>query len=255
MLPPMKPITHTLLEHDSLRHGFFTREGGMSSGLYGSLNVGIGSGDDPKKVQQNREIVAEHFGTDTDHLMTCFQVHSREVVTVDTPGAPRAEADGMVTNTPGLVLGILTADCAPVLFADTEAGVIGAAHAGWKGALRGVLDNTIDAMEKLGAVRTRIHAVVGPCIGPESYEVGQDFIEEFIRQDSSHIRFCHEHKDGGVAFDLPGFVLARLALINVDAVWTGDDTLTDEQRFFSYRRKTLRGEADYGRQISAIMLT
>lgn len=273
------PITDTLLEHPAIRHGFFTREGGVSTGIFASLNVGLGSSDDAGNVKENRARVAAYFDAPTERLLTCYQVHSPDVVTLGlkalggdkqealarvrgglaqtqqtTQDDVRPTADAMVTDIPSLVLGILTADCAPVLFADPAMGVIGAAHAGWKGALGGVLENTITAMETLGARRASMRVVIGPCIGPNSYEIGPEFEARFIEENEAYERFFAENDNGKRCFDLPAFVRGRLALAGVDAHWCDHDTLGDTDRFFSYRRKTLQGEQDYGRQVSAIML-
>lgn len=248
----MQPITHTMLSQ--LRHGFFTRVGGVSEGIFASLNVGLGSSDVPERVTENRARVAAYFDAAPEALMTCYQVHSPDVVTVTKATLERKEADAMVTNERGIVLGILTADCASVLFADSTAGVIGAAHAGWKGALCGVCENTIAAMEALGATRENIRAVVGPCIGPESYEVGAEFVARFRDVDATYERFFTQNREGHALFDLPNFVLHRLSEAGVHSAWCGEETLANAEKFFSYRRKTLASEPDYGRQISAIML-
>ncbi len=250
----MQPITHPALANDGISHGFFTREGGVSEGIYASLNCGPGSNDAPDNVTENRTRIARWFGPEAA-LNTCYQIHSATVVTLDTALTTKPEADAMVTKTPDLVLGILTADCAPVLFADAKAKVIGAAHAGWKGAFTDIVENTVSAMEALGANRTDITAVIGPCIGPESYEVGEEFVAHFIAEDNEFKRFFREGRVGHAWFDLPAFVLSRCEKAGIQAEWCGADTLPDERRFFSYRRKTLRGEPDYGRQISAICLT
>lgn len=246
----LTPITHNALLHPHIRHGFFTREGGVSEGIFSSLNVGLGSSDAPEHVAANRARIIRHL--EVHGLRTCYQIHSARVVVIDSD-APyeRTEADALVTNQKGIALGILTADCAPVLLADAKAGVIGAAHAGWRGAFAGVLENTLDAMERLGSSRTRIQAVIGPCIGPASYEVGADFIEHFGPENAM---FFTPAKPGHAFFDLPGYVENRLEKAGVSAMWCKDDTLPDEARFFSYRRKTLRAEPDYGRQLSAIAL-
>lgn len=239
----------------NLRHGFFTREGGVSDGVYASLNCGPGSGDDAARVAINRTRVAEALGATA--LATLHQVHGREVVTVeaDYDATQRPKADGIVTRRAGLALGILTADCAPVLFADAEAGVIGACHAGWRGALAGVTDATIAAMERLGAARKAIRAVIGPTIRQASYEVSDPFRAEFIAADASNgTFFAPGARSGHWQFDLPGYLLKRLQAVGIAAADTGHDTLSDPARFFSYRRTTLNGEPDYGRQISVIVL-
>lgn len=242
-----------------LRHGFFTRQGGASQGLYASLNCGFGSGDDKGVVARNRAIVASRLGVDEERLLTVWQWHSPDVVEAKDRWDVRKppEGDAMVSATPGIALGILTADCAPVLFADAEAKVIGAAHAGWKGALAGVTDKTIAAMERLGAKRERIVAVIGPTIAQASYEVGPELRNAFIAQSSSNAAFFSispENKQH-FRFDLPGYLKARLTEAGVGMAGNiGVDTYRQEPDFFSYRRMTHRRETGYGRQISAIAL-
>lgn len=251
-------ITLDLLADRRIAHGFLTREGGVSQGLYASLNCGFGSGDDRAAVAENRARAAARLGVDADRLVTVHQVHSPTVATVTRPWAPEAapRADAMVTTVPGIALAILTADCAPVLLADTEAGVIGAAHAGWKGARAGVVDATIDAMVSLGAEPERIVAAVGPRIQQASYEVGPEFPAPFLDEDPAHADlFRPSPRPGHHLFDLGGYVAHRLALKGVPR-WalSALNTLGDEARFFSYRRACLRGEGDYGRGLSAIVL-
>lgn len=247
-----------LADLDGVRHRFFTRRGGVSQGLYSSLNCGYGSGDSPDNVKENRRRAAAAFALGETDLLTVHQVHSTDVLTVGearwtSPGAPKADA--LVTDRPGVALGVLSADCAPVLFADPQAGVIGAAHAGWKGALGGVTDTTLAAMEKLGARRERVQAVIGPCIAGASYEVGPEFPAPFLAQDPANERFFRPStRAGHFMFDLPGYLLQRLARAGVAATATGQDTRTDEADFFSYRRNTLNGVRDYGRGLSAIAL-
>lgn len=241
-----------------IRHGFFTRDGGVSQGLYASLNCGYGSGDDPQHVGENRARAMAALELPADALVTVYQAHTAEVVTVEKPW-PREQAptaDAMVTTVPGLALGILTADCAPVLLADAEAGVVGAAHAGWKGALGGILANTIAAMERLGARRTGMIAAVGPCIAHRSYEVGPEFPAPFLAADPMNADFfAPAPRAGHHLFDLPAFVARTLARAGIaQVIRTPCDTVREEGRFFSYRRATLRGEGDYGRQLSAIVL-
>lgn len=255
--PDLIPITHALLDRAGIKHGFFTRQGGVSTGLYGSLNVGVGSKDDPAAVAENRARVAAHFGGTADDLASCYQIHSA-VARVAEAGwkGERPEGDAAVTKVSGVICGVLTADCAPVLLADAEAGVVGAAHAGWKGALGGVVHSTVTAMEALGARPDRMVAVVGPCIALESYEVGADFQERFEHHDPGSARFFApgEAADKRL-FDLPRFVLWRLEQAGVaDAAWTGHDTRVDGARFFSNRRAYLDGEPDFGRMMSAISL-
>ncbi|MGE0766901.1 MAG: peptidoglycan editing factor PgeF [Hyphomicrobiaceae bacterium] len=253
------PITaDCIAEAAGVAHGFFTREGGVSEGIYAALNCGAGSRDDRACVLENRKRVAAALGVAGKPLMTCHQVHSADVVTVTEPWETghNPKADAMVTKMPGLVLGALAADCAPVLFADPEARVIGAAHAGWKGALAGVLEATIAAMERLGARRSGIRAALGPCIGPTAYEVGPEFEARFLAADPAYDRFFRRPSPGARPhFDLPGFVLGRLGEARLDSVENCTRcTFADEARLFSYRRATHRGEPDYGRQVSAIVL-
>ncbi len=238
-----------------VRHGFFTRLGGASSGVFAGLNCGTGSTDQSEIVAINRARVAEAMGVDHDALMGVHQVHSADVAVIDDPDADRPRADALVTATPGLALSVLTADCQPVLFADTEAGVIGAAHAGWKGALDGVLEATVEAMETLGADRGRIAAVIGPTISQRAYEVGPEFLERFEAEDPDSLRFFANGAGDRYLFDLPGYGLHRLRDFGVgQSEWTRHCTYSDAERFFSYRRTTHAQEADYGRLISAICL-
>ena len=244
---------------DHVTHGFFTREGGQSAGIYASLNCGFGSDDDPEKVAANRAIVAGQMGVEASHLVTVWQWHSADVKVVREPWDPLhpPKADAMVSDLPGLALGVLTADCAPILFADREARVIGAVHAGWKGALGGVIEATVAAMEELGAERRRTVAAIGPTISQANYEVGAEFEERFIEADEGHQRFfVASRRAGYFMFDLPSFIRVRLMHLGLGAI---EDvalcTYADEARFFSYRRTTHRGEADYGRQVSAIAIT
>jgi YfiH family protein len=246
----------TLAELDGVQHRFFTRRGGVSAGLYSSLNCGYGSGDAPENVRENRRRVAGQFGLGETDLLTVHQIHSTDVLTVaqdrwTSPGAPKADA--LVTDRPGVVLGVLAADCAPVLLADARAGVIGAAHAGWKGALNGVVETTIAAMERLGARRENLHAAIGPCIGRDSYEVGPEFPAPFLAQDDGNAAFFRAApRAGHFLFDLAGYLRARTARAGVAATATGHDTLAATEDFFSYRRNTLSGVRDYGRGLSAI---
>ncbi|HEX8389061.1 MAG TPA: peptidoglycan editing factor PgeF [Sphingomonas sp.] len=236
---------------DGVRHGFLGRAGGVSTGAYASLNVGLGSPDLPEAVAANRRRAVEAVAPGAA-LNTCYQIHSADVVTVAEPLRDRPEGDSLVTDRPGLVLGVLTADCAPVLMADLDAGVVAAAHAGWKGALAGVTDRTLDAMEALGADRARVHAAIGPCIAQASYEVDDAFRAKFAPEDA---RFFASGRDGRHQFDLEGYVARRLHEAGVGSVETsGLDTYADEARFFSYRRATHRGEPGYGRQIALIAL-
>jgi YfiH family protein len=238
-----------------LRHGFFTRAGGASSGVFAGLNCGQGSSDQREIVAINRSRVADAMGVPLERLLGVHQVHSATAITVTEPLAENPKADALVTATPGLALSVLTADCQPVLFADADAGVIGAAHAGWRGALDGVLHATVDAMVALGATRERITAVIGPCISQRSYEVGPEFFEDFIAEDSSFARYFAQGNGDRMLFDLPGFGLNRLRAAGVGhAEWTHHCTYSDSARFYSYRRTTHAKEADYGRLISAITL-
>lgn len=245
-----------LNEVTRLRHAFFTREGGDSEGIYGSLNCGFGSGDDPQRVAANRARAMSMLDLPPDALVTVHQAHTAEVVVVDRPWqSDPPVADGMVTAQPGVALGILTADCAPVLFADARAGVVGAAHAGWKGALGGVLEATIAAMTGLGAHLHDITAVIGPHIAYRSYEVGATFPEPFLAKGPDEDFFSPSRRPGHLLFDLGGYVARRIARTGVTDVYRAPfDTCREESRFFSYRRATLRGEPDYGRQLSAIVL-
>ena len=237
-------------------HGFLGRRGGVSEGVCAGLNVGLGSGDDPERIRANRRLAVDSVRAGAE-LATLHQIHSADALYVATayPDDARPRADAMVTDRPGLVLGILTADCAPVLLADRQAGVVGAAHAGWKGALGGVVEATVAEMERLGADRARIAAAVGPCIARRSYEVDDGFLRRFGEADPEHERFFAPGREGHHQFDLEGFVLSRLAesgLTRIEAM--GEDTYSQPERFFSYRRATHRGEPAYGRQIGLISL-
>ncbi len=235
-------------------HGFFGRRGGVSHNLYASLNVGLGSDDDQNAVAENREIAVEAVERNAK-LVTLHQVHSAIALPATAPwrDAERPNADALVTDRPGLLLGILTADCTPVLLADKQAGVVGAAHAGWKGALGGVTDAVIAEMEKLGADRGRIAAAIGPTIGRASYEVEDGFARRFEEADPANERFFTPGRAGHHQFDLEGYVTARLAAAGITRVEAlGLDTYADADRFFSFRRATHKNEADYGRQISLI---
>jgi len=241
---------------EGVRHGFLGRRGGVSEGVCAGLNVGLGSSDDPLRISENRRRAVEAVSPGA-RLASVHQVHSGDAlyVTAPWPDDGRPKADAMVADRPGLVLGILTADCAPVLLADREAGVVGAAHAGWKGALGGVVEATVAEMERRGAERARIAAAVGPCIARKSYEVDEGFLGRFAEADPESERFFALGREGHHQFDLEGFVLSRLAaagLTRIEAL--GEDTYSQPERFFSYRRGTHKGEADYGRQISLIAL-
>ena len=252
-------ITHSALDAlPGIRHGFFTRKGGKSNDLYQSLNCGFGSADDRDQVVQNRALVAESMGVGADRLVTAYQIHSPLALAIKEPfdADARPEVDALVTNTPGLSVAILTADCGPILFADDQAGVVAAAHAGWRGALEGVIEATIDKMEELGATRKNITAVLGPTISLPNYEVDQGFKDRFLARNNSWAAYFSDGtRDGHVQFDLPALILSRLnacdlkTTINMDRCTYGEET-----EFFSYRRSTHRKEPDYGRQISAIAL-
>lgn len=251
-------MTLEILTSDILspvRHGFFTRRGGASSGVFAGLNCGQGSSDQSEIVAINRTRVAEAMGVGADHLISVHQVHSATAVAITAPLDEKPRADALVTNRPGLALSVLTADCQPVLFADAKAGVAGAAHAGWRGALDGILEATIDAMCDLGADRQAITAVIGPSISQRAYEVGPEFFDEFIAESSENARFFASGTGDRMLFDLPGFGLHRLRAAGIaDAEWTRHCTYSDPDRFYSYRRSTHAKEADYGRLIAAIAL-
>ncbi len=248
----------------SARHGFFTRAGGVSSGLYAGLQCGFGARRDPRaNVVENRERARRALGPGVDALATAYQAHTPRAVAVGEPWAPEEapEADALATRTPGLAIGVLTADCAPALFEDAEAGVVGAAHAGWKGALTGVLDATLDVMESLGARRERVVAVVGPTIAAPSYEVGPEFVTRFLEHDPGNAKHFSAPPNraaeavGKAHFDLPGYVVERLRRAGVArAWWIGDDTYAAPERYYSNRRATHRDEPDYGRLLSAIVI-
>ncbi len=240
-----------------LRHAFFTREGGVSGGIYASLNGGIGSNDDPANVAENRRRMAQQMGVTSEHFLTLFQTHSADAVVASGPweNASRPRADAIVTRTEGLSIGVTAADCGPILFVDPNARVIGAAHAGWKGALTGVLESTVAAMEKLGAERSGIVAAIGPLIRQHSYEVGSEFVERFIAADAENaLFFIPSRRESHAMFDLAGFIRMRLenaGVLMIDDL--GVDTYADE-RCFSYRRSVHRKEPDYGRHVHAIAL-
>ena len=257
MTRPPVLVSPLLSAVPGIRHGFFTRRGGASRGVYDSLNVGLGSGDDPAAVVENRRIAAAAFDAPPEALVTCYQVHSATVAVADGPWpSDRPQADGVVTTRAGLLCGALAADCAPILIADGEAGVVAAVHAGWRGALGGVIAAAVAAAVDLGAAPERMTAAVGPCIGPASYEVGEDFLTAFLADSPRHARFFTA---GATAdrrqFDLPAFVLQRLAEAGVARrEWIGRDTCAEPEAFFSNRRAFHRGETDYGRLLSLIVL-
>jgi YfiH family protein len=254
MQTTLEILTHPLL--DTVRHGFFTRRGGASSGLFAGLNCGFGSSDQAEIVAINRGRVAEAMGIGARRLATVHQVHSAEVAVLRAEDDPAAftqiRADGIVTDQPGVALAVLTADCQPILLADPQARVIGAVHAGWRGSLAGVIEAAVAAMQDLGA--KRIRAVIGPCISRRAYEVGEEFMDEVLADDADHQRFFSGGPNGRPMFDLPAFGLMRLREAGVEAEWVHHCTYSDPERFFSYRRSTHQNEADYGRLISAIAL-
>lgn len=248
----LKPIKADNLS--ASKHGFFTREGGKSAGIYEGLNCGVGSDDDKEIVQINRNLVANTFDLDKEDLISVHQIHSPNVVNVTASfSEDKPKADAMVTGTSGIALGILTADCAPVLFEDVAAGVVGAAHSGWKGAVGGVLGATVDAMVELGADPARICAAVGPCISQKAYEVGPEFFEEFLAEDQGFSTYFSQGDGDRMMFDLPRFALDRLRDAGVENVmWTGHCTYSDPAKFYSYRRSCHNSEPDYGRLVSVI---
>lgn len=252
-------LQSVLLSQAGIRHAFFTRDGGVSDGLYTSLNAGLGSRDAPGHVAENRARMAAALGVAPERLVTAYQVHSPNVVVATEPWS-RAEApraDAVVTRVPGLAVGVTTADCGPLLLADPETRVIGAAHAGWRGALSGVAEAAVEAMEQLGASRRRIVVALGPMIRQPNYEVGADFVARFAAEDPGSDRFfAPAARDGHAMFDLPGYITARLQRAEIGRIEDlGHCTYADPARFFSYRRSTHRAEADYGRHISAITLS
>ncbi len=239
-----------------VRHAFFTRKGGVSTGLFASLNVGVGSGDDLAAVAENRRRAAGVFAVGPEALRTCYQIHSTRVVIAEEDWAgERPKADAVVARQAGLVCGALAADCAPVLLAEPEARVVAAVHAGWRGALEGVVASAVEAMAALGAKPARMVGVIGPCIAQASYEVGLEFLEAFVARDAASARFFVPGPADKRQFDLPGFVLSRLEAAGVGTCeWVGRDTCAQEDLFFSNRRAFRRGEGDYGRLMSAVML-
>lgn len=255
----MRLCASSLAAIGGVAHGFFTRQGGVSTGIFASLNCGPGSGDEPANVAENRARVAEILGAKPTHLLTVSQKHSAAAVTAKTPWAEGKvpEADAIVTATPGLAIGVLTADCAPVLLCDGEARVIGAAHAGWRGALSGIIEATVKAMQKLGAKPERTVAAIGPAISQKAYEVGADYRDKFVAEEpDSAPFFAIDEGSGEPHFDLPGYVAERLKRAGVGTITDlGVCTYCEESRLFSYRRSQHHGETDYGRQISAILLT
>jgi polyphenol oxidase len=252
----LAPTKAEVLDVSGLRHGFFTRQGGISSGLYDSLNAGPGSNDTANLIVENRRRIAAYLGVAPAFLVSPYQFHSSDVIVVDAPfSGERPRADAVVTAKAGLAIGVVTADCGPLLFADLRAGVIGAAHAGWQGAAGGVIENTIAAMEKLGSLRSNIVAVLGPTISQSNYEVGADFQDKLLARDQAGAGFFIAGKAKDKRhFDLPGYILMRLARAGVKGFDTALCTYANPDRFFSYRRTTHQNEPDYGRQMSALCL-
>jgi YfiH family protein len=246
----------SLAQLPRIRHGFFTRSGGVSQGLYATLNGGTGSNDAPAKVTENRARMAAALGVAPERLLTAYQIHSPDVVTVEAPWRERPRADALVTRTPQLAVGVSTADCGPLLFADAEAGVVGAAQAGWRGALSGVVEATVAAMERLGAARSHIAVALGPTIRQPNYEVGPEFVERFLAADPANARFfTPSQREGHAMFDLTGYIAERARRAGIASFEDlGLCTYAEPERFFSYRRMTRLGEADYGRHINAIAL-
>jgi hypothetical protein len=252
----MTPLTSEFLDLPGLRHGWFGREGGVSQGVYANLNAGPGSKDDPAAVAENRRRIAAWFGEEPDQLLTAYQVHSPDVVIVDGPWeGDRPQVDALVTKTPGLILGVLTADCGPILLADPEAKIIGVAHAGWKGAIGGVLQNTVAAMTAVGADPARLRAALGPMIQQSSYEVGPEFVERFLREDPANARFFLPGDGGKAHFDLPAFCVAQLQQAGVNSVVVlPRDTYAEANRWHSHRRTVHESLSDYGRNCAAIQI-
>jgi YfiH family protein len=250
---------HALSNLPGIRHAFFTRAGGVSQGIYESLNSGVGSNDDPANVTKNRARMAASLGVAPERFLTAYQIHSPQVVTVEAPWSPseRPKADAIVTHTPGLAIGVSTADCGPVLLADPEARVIGAAHAGWRGALTGVIEATVAAMETLGAKRDRMVAAAGPMIRQSNYEVGQDLLDRFVAVEPSNVRFfIRANRPDHMMFDLAGYVVSQLRRAEIAQIEdVGLCTYANPAQFYSYRRATHLAEPDYGRHVNAIVLT
>lgn len=253
---PLSALQHPAMSQPGIAHAFFTRNGGVSHGLYASLNAGRGSNDDPSAVAENRRRMAAHFAIAPDALVSMHQTHSANVALIDAPTSERPRVDALVTRTDGIAVGVLAADCGPVLFADPHARVVAGAHAGWRGATGGILEATLDTMESAGARRQSITAVLGPTIAQASYEVGPEFAERLIALAPDNAAFLvPSDRPGHHRFDLPAYIVGRLKEAGVGHVHDlALDTYADEARFFSYRRTTHRGEPDYGRLLSAIML-
>jgi YfiH family protein len=255
----MQVIATSLAALPGIRHAFFTREGGVSSGIYDSLNGGVGSNDDSEHVRENRARMAAAIGVVPQNFLTAYQVHSPDVVTVEAPwpADQRPRADALVTRVPGIGIGVSTADCGPLLFADADAGVIGAAHAGWRGALHGVIEATLTAMQALGAQLPRIRVALGPLIRQDDYEVGPEFIASFLSDDPGNMRFFEPaERSGHAMFDLPGYIASRIERAGAGGFEDLElSTYADPVRFYSYRRTTRNSEPDYGRHINAIALS
>ena len=247
MTPPH--LTSDLLK---VPHGFFGAKGGVSTGIYASLNTGQLSDDDKEAITENRARI--QTALEAKHLISLHQIHSDTVIIAKDDSASNLQADGLVTIEPGLAISALSADCGPVLFADTKAGVIGACHAGWRGALSGIVESTVATMCELGAAPENMTAVLGPCIGPDNYEVGDDFKSEFCELDAEYAQFFHVPSGKKAHFDLPRFILSRLAVMNIRSEWTGQCTYAYSEDYFSYRRNTHAGIRAYGRNLSAIVL-
>ncbi|MDG2298383.1 MAG: peptidoglycan editing factor PgeF [Planktomarina sp.] len=249
----LAPVRSKLLTN--IPHGFFTRHGGVSCGVYSSLNCGKGSDDDPNHIMENRSAISRYFGHPNIEPQAVHQIHSSDVIIIDKPLSKKQRADAIVTATPGLTLSILTADCQPVLMYDGKSKIIGAAHAGWKGSKLGILQNTISAMETLGAKRSEICAVIGPCISQKAYEVGPEFYDEICKDDLDAARFFFKNDNSRYQFDLPGYGLSILQDQNIkECMWTGNCTYSDPESFYSYRRATHQKQSDYGRLINCISL-
>ena len=249
---------NTLSAQSGIRHGFFTREGGVSDGIYASLNGGTGSNDEREHVLENRKRMAQALGCTPEHFLTAYQIHSPEVAVAEAPWPQdqRPKADAIVTKTKNLAIGIATADCGPVLLADAQARVIGAAHAGWRGALTGVIEAAIAAMEKLGAQKKNIVGALGPTLSQRNYEVGQELVDRFVAENPANEKFfTPSGRNGHFMFDLPGYIGSRFARAGVAFEDLALCTYADPARFYSYRRTTHRGEADYGRHINSIVLS
>ncbi len=258
MTKPVRIVCDRLSAPDcAIVHGFFTRQGGVSNGIYRGLNAGLGSKDDRAAVLKNRKLVAENLGFSDTFMATPHQIHSADAIVVENrwENDHRPKADGVVTSVPGIVIAILTADCGPILFSDKDVGVVGACHAGWKGALTGIIENTVQKMEELGAKRENISAVLGPTISKENYEVGPEFSKRFTDTNQENAKyFSPSQKPGHAYFDLPEYIMSQLSSSGLEGEWTGHCTYAHDSDFYSYRRTTHRGEPDYGRQISAIAI-